>query len=133
MQQIEETLVRCIVERGSHIGIFLGHLRVALFDAWRRLQQSRSRDRFNMADCENGVAIAGEDYLALLGELETAVDGADRLSQDRSVRRAAATTDGTATTVEERQINVVAPRPLGDAFLSGMQCKGRGCRASILG
>ena len=53
------------------------------------------------------VGVVGGDDLALLGQLEPAVDRARRLAEDRPVRRAAAAPDGPAAAVEQRQLDAV--------------------------
>src|SRR3954452_13191103 len=78
------------------------------------------------------VAIAGEDDLTLLGHLEPRADAARRLGQDRAVDRSAAPPEGTATTVEERQPDVVALRPVGERGLGVVQQERCGQRPDVL-
>ena len=54
------------------------------------------------------VGVVGGDDLALLGELEPAVDRAGRLAEDGPVRRSAAPPDRAAATVEQRQLDASA-------------------------
>ena len=76
--------MRGLVELSCHVGVLLGHVRVALLHARSGLQQRCGCDGLHMADCKHRVAVAGEDDLALLGELETALHGADRLCEHGS-------------------------------------------------
>ena len=133
VQQVEEALVRGLVELISHRLVLRGHLRVDLVNARSGLQKRCRGDRLDVTDAKHRVAVPGEDDLALLGELETAIDRAGRLREHRAVRRAAATTDSAATTVEQRQIDIVFLGPLGDTAFSLMQ-REDGCgRAGVLG
>ena len=77
--------MRGLVELSGHIGVLLGHLGVALLHARRGLQQGRRSHGLDVADGQHRVAVAGEDDLALLGELEAALDGTDRLGEHRAV------------------------------------------------
>ena len=52
----------------------------------------------------------GGDDLALLGELEAAVDRARGLGEDRAVRRPAAATERAAAAVEQRERDAVPAR-----------------------
>ena len=56
------------------------------------------------------VGVVRRDDLALLGELQAAVDRSWRLAEDRPVRRPAATADGAAAAVEQRQLDAVPAR-----------------------
>ena len=124
--------MRGLVELSGHVGILLGHLGVALLHARRGLQQGRRSHGLDVADGQHRVAVTGEDDLALLGELEAALDGTDRLGEHRAVGGAAATTYGTAAAMEQGQIDVVRLSPLGDALLSGVQGQRGGGRAGVL-
>lgn len=76
-----------------------------------------------MADGQCRVAVACEDDLALLSELEAALYGSDRLCEYGTVSRAAAAADGTTAAMEQGQIDVMRFRPLGDA--SCAECRAR--------
>ena len=58
-----------------------------------RRQERRRGDLLEVALGDRRVGVVGGDDLALLGELETAVDGARGLGEDRAVRRPAAAAD----------------------------------------
>ena len=60
-----------------------------------------------MALGDRGVGVVGGDDLALLGELEAAVDRPGRLREDRPVRRPAAAAERPAPAVEQRQRDAV--------------------------
>ena len=124
--------MRGLVELVGHVGVLGGHVRIALLHAWSGLQQRCSRNGLDVADGQCRVAVACEDDLALLSELEAALYGADRLCEYGTVSRAAAAADGTTAAMEQGQIDVMRFRPLGDAFLCGMQGQGCGGRASVL-
>ena len=73
----------------------------------RRRQQDRRGDLLEMPARDDRVRVVGGDDLALLGQLEAAVDRARRLPEDRPVRRPAAAPDRAAAAVEERQLDAV--------------------------
>ena len=79
------------------------------------------------------VGVPGEDDLALLGDLESAVDRARRLGGDRPVQRATPTTEGSSAAVEQGQCHLVARRPFDEGLLGAVQCQGRRGRADVLG
>ena len=78
------------------------------------------------------VGVVGRDRLPLLGHLETAVDRARSLGHDGPVGGAAATADGTAAAVEERQLDAVAPSHLRQAGLGSIEHPHRGQEARLL-
>ena len=78
------------------------------------------------------VRVVGGDDLALLGELEPAVDRARRLPEDRPVRRSAAAADRAATAVEQRQLDALARRDLDERLLGPMEHPGRRQEARFL-
>ena len=86
-----------------------------------------------MAAGQRGVSVAGEDDLALLGELEAAVDRALGLREDGAVCRAATAADGTAAAVHEDEVDVVLLGPLGDGGLRGVQDQRGAGGAGVLG
>ena len=72
-----------------------------------------------------GVAVTGEDDLALLGELEAALDGTDRLGEHRTVGGAAADLMAPPRPWNGGQIDVVRLQPI-------WRCAPeRECRASV--
>ena len=81
---------------------------------------------------ERGVGVAGEDHLALLGDLQPAIDRAGRLGRDRTVKRATATSEGSPSAVEEGELHVGAVRPLDQLALRAGQVEGRTGRADVL-
>ena len=68
-----------------------------------------------MAERDARIGVVLGDDLALLGELEPAVERARREPQDRPARRSAAAPDPAAAPVEQRQLDAVPPRDLGSA------------------
>ena len=86
-----------------------------------------------MASGERGVAVAREDDLALLGELETAVDRAFGLREHRSVGGTATTSDRAAAPVHEDEVDVILLGPLRDLPLGAMEDERRRGGAGVLG
>ncbi len=70
---------------------------------------------------ERAIAVAGEDDLALFGDLESTRDRAGRLRHHRAVGRSAAATERTAAAVEEREANRVLRGPRGKLCLGGVE------------
>jgi len=86
-----------------------------------------------VAHRDRGLAVAGEDDLALLGELEAAVDGMRRLREDGGVGGSAAAAERTAAAVEEGETDARLLRPQGDLALRLVQGEVGGDRADVLG
>src|SRR5262245_27692360 len=67
------------------------------------------------------MAITIRDHLTLLGEPQTAGDGAARLCEDGTVRRAATATDGAAATVEDLHRDTGASAGVSQIALGAIQ------------
>ena len=111
----------------------LGGRGVVALDRGRTGQQRRRGDLLDVPRRDDRVAVAGEDDLALLGELEPAVDRARGLRQERAVGGAAPAPERAAAAVEQGQHDLVASRPLGDPALRGVQRERGGDGADVLG
>ena len=74
----------------------------------RRGEQDRAGHLLEVAAGDRRVGVVRGDDLALLGQLEPAVDRARRLAEDRPVRRAAAAADRAAAAVEQGQLDALA-------------------------
>ncbi len=92
----------------------------------RRGDEGGARQLLQMAPGDRRVRVVRGDDLALLGELEAAIDRARRAAEDRAVRRAPAAADGAAAAVEERQLDAPVARDLDQRLLGAMQHPGRG-------
>ena len=91
------------IDRGAcHAG--LGNALVVL---GRRREQDRRRQLLELAQRDRRVGVVGGDHLALLGQLEAAVDRARGLGEDRPVRRSATPADRAAAAVEQGQLESV--------------------------
>ncbi len=73
-------------------------------------EQGRRHGRLEVSLREARQAVLEGDRLALLGELQPAVDRAARLREDAGMRGAAAPSRRAATPVEDRQLDVPARR-----------------------
>ena len=124
--------MRCAVQLLGHPCILFGHCRVDVLDGRSGVQKRRGRDRFDMTAGERRVSIAGEDDLALLGQLEATIDRTARLGEHGFVRRSTTAADGAAATMEEREVDIVRLSPAGNAVLCGVERKRCGGRAGIL-
>ena len=133
LDQLVEPGARRLVELRGERGEPLGGRGVAALDRGRPGQQRRRGDLLDVPGGDDRVAVAGEDDLALLGELEPAVDRPRGLREQRAVGGAATAAEGTAAAVEEREHDVVATRPLRDAALRGVQRERRGDGPDVLG
>ena len=85
-----------------------------------------------VAPGDGRVGVVRGDDLALLGELEPAVDRARRAAEDRPVRRPAAAPDGAAAAVEQRQLDAVLARDRDERLLGAMEHPGRGEEPGLL-
>ena len=94
---------------------------VATRAARRRRLQHRRRDLLDVAAGDGAVAIAREDDLSLLGDLEASRDRAWRLGPDCPVGRAAAPAESSAAAVEQGQSQTPLLRPRGQRGLRVMQ------------
>ena len=90
VEQLEVALARVELERLGDVGELAVGLGVDVLDRGCGLQERGAGDRLDVATGQRGVAVAREDDLALLGQLEAAVDGALGLREDRAVSRASA-------------------------------------------
>ena len=97
------------------------------------MQQRRRCHLLDVALGDGGIAVPGEDHLALLGQLEPPVHRPGRLRQHGPVGRAATTAERTAAAVEERQGDVVLPGPGRDPGLRVVQGERRRRRSHVLG
>ena len=79
------------------------------------------------------LPVPGEDDLALLGDLERAVDRAGRLGQHGPAGRAAAPAEGAAAAVEQGQPDAVGRGPGGQPGLGVEEAQGGAGRAELLG
>ena len=98
----------------------------------RRRQQDRAGHLLEVAPGDRRVGVVGGDDLALLGQLEPAVDRARRLAEDRPVRRPAAAPERAAATVEERQLDATRPGRLDERRLRLVERPGRGDEPRLL-
>ena len=74
-----------------------------------------------MAAGDGHVGVVGRDDLALLGQLEPAVDRARGLAEDRPVRRSPAAADRAAAAVEEGQLDAPGAGRRGQDVLGSME------------
>ncbi len=80
---------------------------------------------------ERRRVFAGDD-LALLGDANGTLDGADRLGEDRLVARSAAAADRAAATMKEAQPDIVAPEYFDERDLRLVELPARGQETAIL-
>ena len=83
----------------------------------QRGEQRRGDRGLEVPPRQPGQAVLERDRLALLGELEPAVDGVRRLGEDRGVRRAAAAPRAAAPAVEDGQLDAALAREPGERLL----------------
>ena len=88
--------------------------------------------RLEVPPREPRQAVLERDRLALLGELEPAVDRVRRLREDRRVRRAAAPPRATAPAVEDRQLDAALARQPGELLLGAEDLPLGGDDAAVL-
>ena len=86
-----------------------------------------------VAEADRRIAIAPEDHLALLGDLEAAGHRPRRLAPDRATGRPATPADGASAAVEERQLDVVPSSPPGEGLLGVIEGEVGGEEAGVLG
>ena len=122
-----------LIQRSGHLGIARGHLGVRTLHGRRGVEQGRRGNGLNMALRQRRIAIAGKDYLALLRDLEEAVDRAGGLGENRAVCGTAAAADSAAAAMHEHQVDIVLLGPRDDALLGGMQGERGGSGAGVLG
>ena len=79
--------------------------------------QHRGHGQLEILARKLGQRVLVRDHLALLGELDLAVEHAPRLGQDRVVRRAAAASDRPAPAVEQAQPHAVPGRDVAQRAL----------------
>src|SRR5262249_41252121 len=82
----------------------------ALLNRWRRRQEHGGGHLLEVAASDGRVQVAGEDDLALLGDLEAPGYRSRGLGQDRPVGWPAAAAQRAAAAVEECQLNGVPSR-----------------------
>jgi hypothetical protein len=97
-----------------------------------RKPAGRRGDLVDVTHRDVRVAVAREDDLALLGELEPSVDRVRRLREDRRVRGSAAATERAAASVEEGEVDAGLLRPRGDLRLRFVEREVRGDGADVL-
>src|SRR5690606_23292263 len=132
LHELEEAGPRGGLHARRNVREALGGAAVRVLIRGCRCGQDRGRDLIDVALSDVGVAVAGEDDLTLLSELEAPIDRVRRLSEDGAVRGSAATAERTAATVEERQLDLLLLRPLSDLRLSLVERERRRDRAHIL-
>ena len=106
---------------------------IALRQGRRPGEQGGGGDLLDVAGGDDRVAVPGKDDLALLGDLEPAVDRPGRLGEQGPVGRAAPAPERPAAAVEQRQREVVPTGPLRDLALRDVERERRGDRADVLG
>ena len=109
----------------------LGHLERRGMVVRRRPNDGR-RQSVEMADRDPGIGVVLGDHLALLGDLETAVESTRREAEDRPVGRPAAAPDRPAATMEEGQLHAMAPGGRDERGLGAVDQPVRGEVARLL-
>ena len=74
-------------------------------------QQNRRRDPFQVPLGDRGIRVPGEHDLALLGDLQPAIDRPRRLGGDRAVKRTPTPAQRTAPAVEHGEFDVIGVGP----------------------
>ena len=86
-----------------------------------------------MAARDRPVAVAGEDHLALLGDLEASGHGSRRLRADGAVGGAAAPPQGATSPMKQGEPDAVPLRPARERRLRLVQRQGRREGPDLLG
>ncbi len=91
-----------------------------------------ARQLLQVATGDGGIGVVRGDDLALLGELEPAVDRARCAAEDRPIGGPAAAPDGAAAPMEERQLDAVLPCDRDERLLGAVEHPGRGEETGLL-